>query len=163
MIDSSLPTVLNHLSLYWKERSIFSSFNTVEFIKHFEDENGVKLPEDISCFYSLLDGMPSIYPHDTDEEGFSFKELAMMHIKRGNYKIWDGQEFQTIHVNVLPFCDYMQLSWEYAFVFPWSTDSQYIVCIMPTTDSLTPLCDRLSTFLNHYMDDDDVIYNYKME
>ena len=161
MIDYLLPDTLQRLSAFWMERSIISLPNSVNALKRFETENGINLPQDIFHFYKLFDGMPPVYPHDTDENGFSFKNLVDMRVVQGYYGIWDGYQFQKVYTNVLPFCDYMQSSWEYAFVFPLNNITMYEVCIMPTQDKLTPICDRLSTFLSYYMNDDKAIYTYK--
>ena len=114
------------------------------------------LPADFKSFYSIVNGMESFYPNDTDDEGFliyPFEAVISAHEEMEN-PTFKNSEFTFI------FADYMHNSWQYAYQV--NEDGSYLIGIIPEDSTFKPITHSLFDFIQLYIEDSEVLYDYEM-
>ncbi|GAB3859662.1 hypothetical protein GCM10028822_36550 [Hymenobacter terrigena] len=96
---------------------------------------------------------------DTDEEGFYFFSVEELRTEPRELLIDSMLGVKTVSTSVTAFVDYMQWSWQYAFI-PNPTGDGYQIGIMPTHNRFKVITSSLATFLSLYMENAQVLYDY---
>ncbi|MBL1222030.1 SMI1/KNR4 family protein [Chryseobacterium sp. L7] len=151
---NSLKQMLIELTKFWRKQNILTSSKSKQEIEEFQKNNGLHLPDDFVEFYSQLNGMETLYPNETDEEGFLLYPLeAILPL---------SCEFQDSELKnkerYFLFAEYMQKSWWYGVEV--INDKDYIIGIIPEKDFFKPITNSLTDFIKLYMDNSPKLYDY---
>ena len=158
--DNNLADVLGTLSKFWLSQSIVPSALDLQYVRAISQANGVKLPPDFEQFYCLLNGMPDVFPHDMDSEGYAFWQIERLSAVQKEWVIIT-QETATIEsVAATVFADYLISCWEFGFIAD-SIGDGYRIGIMAFGNEFKVISTSLAGFLKLYMKDADVLYDWK--
>ena len=152
---NSISDSVQILSQYWKEQGIMKTVSDIKKIEDSEKLNGFTLPSDFKEFYSLINGMEGLYPNEIDKNGFLFypiEAVVPVAVECPNSKM------ENIN-RIFLFSEYLQVSWWYGCDV--IANDNYSIGIIADRDSFKPICNSLVRFLELYMSDDPILYNYK--
>lgn len=156
-----LSAVLEVLADYWRDQAILAvpdkSWNPQAVAR----ANGVTIPDDFVALYTCSNGMNLSVEcsQSTDKAGFYFLPVEELLTEQRELVVDSMSGTATITTNVTPFFDYMHWSWQYAFILN-STGDGYQIGIMSTDTSFKVITSSLATFLNLYMENAQVLYDY---
>ncbi|KMQ66237.1 hypothetical protein ACM46_01400 [Chryseobacterium angstadtii] len=145
---------LTKLINFWKKQAIPVSSKSRQEIDEFQKNNNIHLPEDFVEFYSDLNGMETLYPNETDEEGFLFYPLEAVIPISNKFK--DSRLINKEHIFL--FAEYMHKSWWYGVEV--INANNYIIGIIPEKDFFKPITNSFADFIKLYMDDSPKLYDY---
>lgn len=142
---------IDALKVFWEGKGISSLARPGEEISKFNFGGGVFLPDDLIKYFSVLNGMESLYPNEFDDEGFLFYPLQGL--------VTSNQEFsKPIEKDILIIAEYMHKSWWYGLkVIDKDT---YSIGIIPEENKFKILTDSLSEFLKMYMSNSHKLYSF---
>lgn len=145
-----LAGILDEMIIYWKTQDIsLTKGCSDEAIMSFQESMNIVLPSDFVFFFKTVNGMESLYPNETDQAGFLFYPLNKIEAKKnGQSEIY------------LIFVDYMHRSWQYYLKILESDN--YEIGITATEASFKKITNSLTDFLEYYMSDDEVLYDWKV-
>lgn len=137
------------LKLFWAKQDIKINGCPIQSIDLFQRKNNIKLPLDFVDYFATMDGMNSLFPNGTDEEGFLFYPLNEVVILKSG-----SEQFNSIII----FADYLQCSWNYYLNV--IANNKYEIGINPSNGTYKPITNSLATFIQYYLEDDSIIYTY---
>jgi hypothetical protein len=108
-------------------------------------ENNIILPNDFKAFYLAANGM-----NDQDKEGFLFHSIEELIDVTKEFKSW-------VDSDTFLFVDYLTRSWFYAVRLEGDS---YTIGIVPHANKFVPITHSLSEFIELYIQDDNVLYNW---
>jgi len=142
------------LTTFWDKQQIKFGRGSKEKIESFEKLKSYELPSDFKEFYSLINGMEEFYPNYMDDHGFLFYPIEAI-----NPAIKEFKSSQMKNINsVFLFCEYMHRSWWYGCDV--IDKDKYIIGIIPDKNSFKPICSSLVEFIELYVNDSSVLYDY---
>jgi hypothetical protein len=154
MVIKNISNSCQKLILYWEQQGIPIISGDEKKVNDFEKINGFALPSDFKFFYALVNGMDRFFPNKTDKNGFLFYPIEAV-LPAVLEPVFFNMENMT---NVFLFGDYLQASWWYGFKV--IDNDNYIIGIL-ATDFFKPITNSLIEFLDFYMNDSDILYDYK--
>ena len=157
-----LSATLEALVDYWRNQEILAVPNEQWNAAVVAQANGVVLPVDFISLYQCSNGMYIDLAKryvDTDEKGFLFFSVEELRTEPRELVIDSITGIKTVSTRVTVFVDYMQGSWQYAFI-PNSMGDGYLIGIMPTQNKFRAITSSLATFLSLYMENALVLYDY---
>jgi len=137
--------LINH----WKKSNVYSPPGDLFLIEQMLKSKNIQLPDDFKHLYRFVGG-----PTEEDSEFFYFyppEELATM---GSLFSLSKNDQFYDVVV----FVDYMQSSWWYGFKM---TDDGYQIGIISSKDRFKVITDSLSDFINLYVEDSGILYNWE--
>lgn len=118
----------------------------------FELKRDIKMPRDFVEYFETVDGMGTLYPNDSDKNGFLFYPLnALEFIKSSD---------NATGSHIIVFANYMQHCWNYYVKF--SNALQYEIGIMPAKNVFIAITNSLPQFMQYYITDSDELYKYEL-
>lgn len=142
------------LTTFWDNQQLKFEHGSKEKTERFEKLKGFELPSDFKEFYSLINGMEKLYPNDMDSNGFLIYPIEAINPARNEFK---ASQMGNIN-NVFIFCEYMHRSWWYGCDV--IDKDNYVIGIIPDKDSFKPICRSLVEFIELYLSDSSVLYDY---
>ena len=121
--------------------------------------NGVRLPSNFVQLHQCSNGMQPKRYCDTDEKGFHFLSAEELRTEQRELVIDSMTGITTVSAEVTVFVDYMQWSWQYAFISNTATD-EYQIGIMGNSNEFKVITSSLATFLSLYMENALVLYDW---
>jgi hypothetical protein len=143
------------LAEFWEKQHLEIAGAAPEEIITFEISKKCTMPSDFKEFYSRVNGMQSLYPNDTDENGFLFYPIEGLNPATVEFK---NPEMANSN-RIIIFVEYMYRSWWYG-VDVIDKDN-YVIGIIPYPSFFKPLCSSLSEFIELYISDSPKLYDYK--
>jgi hypothetical protein len=147
-----IKKALSDLQLFWENQNIKAIGKTIDSIKAFEQAKHIKLPEDFIEYFKTLNGMETLYPNDSDNNGFLFYPLEQLKFPHEKF----GKADQK-NKRLMIFIDYMQESWWYGFRI--LENAKYEIGIIPSVDIFKPITNSFSEFVEFYIHDNEILYN----
>jgi len=111
-------------------------------------DTGIILPDDFRELYKNTNGTI-----DCDHNGFLFYRREELTTMGSKFSLNRNDEFY----NVVMFIDYMQASWWYGAAIK---DNSYEIGIIANEKRFKPITDSLETFINLYIEDSAILYDY---
>lgn len=152
-IKKKSPTI-DLLIKHWKNQNIDIASKSIYEIEKCIKQNRIVLPNDFKELYSVVNGMKNFYPNEIDEEGFLFYPVE--------YIISAEEEFENSKLinknNIYIFAEYMHKSWWYGFEIV--NENNYRIGILATRDTFKPITNSLIEFLELYIEDSPILYDY---
>lgn len=140
---------------FWRAQQIVGSPATDEEIHKIQKQLNIKLPTDFEKFYLKINGMETLYPNEIDKEGFLFYPLHAI--------VSATTEFENAGAinkdNIFIFAEYMHKSWWYGFEI--INEDEYIIGILPHENKFKSITNSLAEFIELYIEDSDVLYDYE--
>jgi hypothetical protein len=154
-----LSAVLEDLAEYWRNQAILAIPEKTGDAMAVAQANGVLLPPDFVQLYQCSNGMHPKRYCDTDEKGFCFLAAEELRTEQRELVVDSMTGITVLSTDVTVFVDYMQWSWQYAFI-PGAAGDGYQIGIMATSTNFKVITSSLATFLSLYMEDAQVLYDY---
>ncbi|WP_210517625.1 SMI1/KNR4 family protein [Hymenobacter terricola] len=158
--NNKLAEVLSVLSQFWLNQSIVSPASELQYVRAVSQEKGIKLPADFEQFYCSLNGMPAIAPHDMDSEGYAFWPIEQLRPVQKEWVVITAEAATVEFATAVIFVDYLISCWEYGFM-PNESGEGYRIGILASGNEFKVISASLVEFLNLYMLDADVLYDWK--
>jgi len=140
---------------YWRRQKISSPPNTLDDILYFEFSKKIRLPEDFRRFFMITNGMVNLFPNYFDSEGFLFYPLQEINTLDDEFNI----ERDKPDEHCLIFAEFMHKSWWYAVRFSKPAD-YYEIGIIPSVGRFKIITENLVEFIDLYMKDASILYEY---
>ena len=121
--------------------------------------SNIVLPPDFVQLYSTANGTPDLYPNEMDENYCSFLPVEALRAATKEWLIISDERATLERVNVIAFVDFMHLSWEYGLITA-ANGKDYQIGIMPGNNEFKVLATSLAIFLQWYVEDADILYDY---
>jgi len=101
-----------------------------------------------------VNGMESLYPNQMDKDGFLFYPLEAVSSVNKEFpnSLLPNKE------NIFLFCEYMHRSWWYGVEL--KGNDNYMIGVLPDAHTFKPIVSSLADFLELYMEDSPVLYDY---
>ncbi len=111
------------------------------------------LPMDFIEFYEKVNGMKSLYPNYTDNEGFLFYPIeSIIAVEE------EMEGYGTTNDAIYLFAEYMHKSWWYGFKL--EENGFYKIGIIPYENRFKTIANDLATFIHLYIEDSPILYDY---
>jgi len=149
-IESAISLLIEH----WKKQGIKISSVSKNEIEYVEKANNIQIPNDFKNFYSYVNGMENLYPNEMDNEGFLFYPIEAISPIEAEFINSSIPNKNRIFI----FSEYMQRSWWYGYEV--LDDEHYRIGIIPDAQSFVPITNKLPDFINLYLNDDSLLYEY---
>lgn len=147
----NFDTQLAALKSYWEAQSIYSTAKPIVEISFFSFGDNFSLPTQFVKYFSVINGMESLYPNNFDKEGFLFYPLHGL--------LTTDKEFADAkEKDILLIANYMHKSWWYGLKMINRQD--YVIGIIPEKDKFKPLANSLSEFIGLYLNNSSDLYDY---
>lgn len=147
-----LKQSIDQLIEHWRKQDIIVSSKSPLVINTIEKQKSVLIPIDFKEFYSRVNGMESLYPNGSDEEGFLFYPVEEI------IKIRDEFEDYKLNEDIYIFADYLHKSWWYGYKI--IKDNEYEIGIVPEKEIFIPISKKLSDFIEIYLSDSHKLYEF---
>lgn len=151
-LERLTPKVVQ-LIKFWEEQNIVIRPQNKREFDEIQNLKLLKLPKDFIGFYLSVNGMETLYPNEMDKEGFLFYPLeAITQV---------GDEFENSNLTnkeIFIFAEYMHKSWWYGVEV--KDDENYVIGIIPDSNSFKPITNSLSNFIDLYIDNSTKLYDY---
>lgn len=149
-----LRKIIETLISYWEKQDIVINSISMNEIDNFQKKKKSSLPADFQQFYAMVNGMGECYPNYMDKEGFLFYPLEAIDSVQ-NELTWATMANREM---IFIFAEYLHRSWWYAFEL--MSDGSYTIGII-ATDNFKPITNSLSEFIELYMEDASILYDYE--
>lgn len=159
MPNAILAATLDALQQHWQNQSLLPAPDPTADVVAIAQRNSVTLPADFAAFYQRANGMALTYPNDFDAEGFYFPPVEALCSCPQELLIYSGRGVDQLTTMLTVFVDYMHTSWEYGFI-PTASGTGYEIGIRPSRGEFKVITTSLATFLNLYLEDALVLYDY---
>jgi hypothetical protein len=145
---------------HWKSQGFEIHSNSLLHLQTTLEAKSLKLPDDFIHMYLNVNGMDGICP-DFDEEGFCFYPIEDLTTLDSYYKEYypDKYNGQGDFKEIVIFADYMHESWLYGV--KTEHDGSYSIGIIALYGEFTFITHSLTDFINLYIENSPVLYNYK--
>ncbi|WP_291913985.1 SMI1/KNR4 family protein [Chitinophaga sp. CB10] len=153
----TLKSNINRLIDYWTEQGLVINSNSLYDIDAFESRKHIHLPDDFKEYFSRVNGMPSYYPNNIDNEGFLFYPLEKLVTLQEEFAMENAIECNSC---ILIFAEYMHKSWWYGVQLN-DISGNYEIGIIPDKERFKSITASLSTFIDLYLQNASVLYQYE--
>ncbi|WP_324679281.1 hypothetical protein [Hymenobacter sp. GOD-10R] len=157
--DPTLAIMLSALSAFWKQQAITCPPVELPYVQAIAEANKVILPPDFEQLYRTVNGTPDLYPNFLDDRYCSFLPVEALRTEEKEVLVIACNTATLKTERVTVFVDYMHRSWEYGFIV--NDNENYQIGIIPTNDVFKVITTSLATFLEWYIADADVLYDYR--
>jgi SMI1-KNR4 cell-wall len=149
-----ISLIITQLIEFWQNQKIIILSKTKQEIDNIEKNSPVILPSDFRKLYERVNGMGNFYPNEIDEEGFLFYPIEGIISVNDEFKNSSLENNKTIFL----FAEYMHKSWWYGFDV--SSNGDYVIGIIPEKNKFKPITNSLAEFIELYMEDSPLLYDY---
>lgn len=156
MASARLTSILDKLVMHWEDQHIKITPRRPLNIALLEASKGITLPDDFKEFFRTANGMGSYYPNDMCDAGFLFYPLEGLVTSLEEFGPVDALQYNG---TVLIFAEYLHKSWWYGVMLN-GKDGTYQIGIIPDRATFKPITDSLAVFIELYLRDDGVLYDY---
>lgn len=160
MSNAILLATLDALQQHWQHQSILPALEPTADVVAIAQRNGVSLPADFAALYQRANGMALTGYQDFDEEGFYFPPVEALRSEPQELLVYSGRGVDRVATTLTLFVDYMHTSWDYGFI-PTASGTGYEIGIRPCLGEFKVITTSLATFLNLYLEDAMVLYDYR--
>lgn len=160
MSNAILLATLDALHQHWRHQSLLPALKPTADVVAIAKRNGVSLPADFSALYQCANGMALTGYRDFDEEGFYFPPVEALRCETQDLLVYSGRGVDRVATTLTVFVDYMHTSWDYGFI-PTASGTGYEIGIRPCLGEFKVITTSLATFLNLYLEDALVLYDYR--
>jgi len=138
--------VINKLISHWKKNDIL--YSTGVELKGTLVNTDIILPTDFQELYKKVNGTI-----DCDNEGFLFYRWQDLLTMGEKFSLAQNDDFYKVVI----FIDYMQASWWYGVSIE---GNNYEIGIIANEKRFKPITNSLNTFIDLYIDDSEILYDY---
>lgn len=162
MSNAILLATLDALCEHWHRQSLLPTAGPTADAAALAQQHGVTLPADFIAFYRRANGMTVTSTKDTDDEGFYFLPVEALRATTEDLRVYSGRGVHQVVATLTVFADYLHASWWYGFI-PAASGTGYEIGILPARGVFKVITTSLATFLNLYLEDAQVLYDYPNE
>lgn len=163
MPNTILLATLDALCQHWQAQSLLPAPDLTADVVALAKRNGVSLPADFAALYQRANGMALTGYQDFDKEGFYFPPVEALRSEPQELLVCSGrgpEGVERVTTTLTMFVDYLHTSWDYGFI-PAASGTGYEIGIRASLGEFKIITSSLATFLNLYMEDALVLYDYR--